>query len=148
VFQIEASTTIDRSTEDVFQFVSDLERMPDWATELQETKNLPEGPMGVGTTFTHVIKLLGRRVETDAEIIEYEEGKKLAWKGDAGPGKATLELSVESAQDGTRATGRGEVETGGLFGLADPIVKRVFQKQWETNLANLKELLEAGADSQ
>lgn len=148
MFRIEVSTVIGRPPEDVFRFVTDLERMPEWVTELQETKHVSEGSLGVGTTFTHVIKMLGRRIEAKAEITEFEEGKKLAWRGDAGPGEGVLELTFEAAQDGTRATMAGQVETGGLFGLADPVVKRVFRKQWETNLTHLKELLEAGADSQ
>lgn len=39
-----------------------------------------------------------------------------------------------------------EAEPGGFFKLAEPIVARMGKRQVDTNLANLKELLEAQAE--
>jgi len=33
--------------------------------------------------------------------------------------------------------------TGGIFKLAEPVVNRMMQRQLESNLANLKDILEA-----
>ena len=43
---------------------------------------------------------------------------------------------------GTKVTFTLQGEAGGFFKLAEPIVTRSTQRQWETNLANLKDLLE------
>jgi hypothetical protein len=36
-----------------------------------------------------------------------------------------------------------DAEPGGFFKLAEPLVARITQRQWETNLENLKDLLES-----
>ncbi len=35
-------------------------------------------------------------------------------------------------------------EPGGFFKLAEPLLGRMNQRQWDTNLANLKDVLEMG----
>ena len=41
----------------------------------------------------------------------------------------------------------GRAEPGGFFKLAEPIVIRMAKRQLETDFANLKDLLEAGAEA-
>ncbi len=51
--------------------------------------------------------------------------------------------TFESVDGGTRLTFVVEADTSGIIKLADPLVARMFKRQQETNLANLKDLLEA-----
>jgi hypothetical protein len=46
---------------------------------------------------------------------------------------------------GTRIDSTFEVEPGGFFKLADPLVTRMAKRQFESDLANLKDLMEAHA---
>jgi hypothetical protein len=52
-------------------------------------------------------------------------------------------ISFEPAEGGTKLTIGGEGETGGLFKLAEGMMQRRMEKEMETNLAGLKDLLEA-----
>lgn len=101
--------------------------------------------MGVGTTFSGVVQLLGRRMESAHEVTEYEPNSKLAFKVTSGPVPMKAETSFESVARGTKVTIHAEVEPGGFFRLAEPIFARTAQRQYETNLATLKDLLEAQA---
>lgn len=56
---------------------------------------------------------------------------------------AEIGYIVEAVEGGTKVTAVAEFETGGFFKLADPIIARMDQRQYETNLRNLKDLLEA-----
>jgi hypothetical protein len=54
-------------------------------------------------------------------------------------------LTFEPVEGGTSFTMIGEGETGGFFKLAEPILNRMWQRQLEGMLANLKDILEAQA---
>jgi hypothetical protein len=45
--------------------------------------------------------------------------------------------------EGTAVTFALQGEPGGFFKLAEPLLARMLQRQWDTNLANLKDVLES-----
>ena len=146
MIKIETSVVINRPIEEVFAFVTDVEKMPQWSAELVEAKKTSEGPVGVGTTFSAVAKVLGKRMENDHEVSEYEPNSKFAFKPTSGPVQLEIEYTFESVAGGTKFTVVAEAETGGFFKLAAPILARTMQRQYKTNFANLKDLLEAQAE--
>jgi len=102
-----------------------------------------EGPIGVGTTFTDEIKLLGRRIKQIFEITEYDQNRKFSIKSISGLMGSTGTFAYESVEGGTKITIVGEAEPSGFFKLIKPIIAREGKKEWETSMANLKGLLEA-----
>lgn len=144
--RIKASVVIDRPIEEVFAFVIDAEKWPQWMTELVESKKISEGPMGVGTTWSAVIHLLGRRIESTLEVIEYEPNRKYSFKHTSGPIPIEKdEFTFDSVAGGTKVTHAVEAEPGGFFRLAEPLIARMTQRQFEANFGNLKDLLDAQA---
>ncbi len=141
----EFSVVINRPIEEVFTFTTDFEKMTQWVGELRESKKTSEGPMGVGTTFRHVVGLWGRRLEVNHKVTEYEPNRKLRFGTASGPVPNEAEWIFESTTGGTKITVSIEAEPGGFFKIAVPLLRRMFRRQWETNLANLKDLLEAQA---
>ncbi len=65
--RLECSVTIDRPVEEVFAFLSNYENDPKWSSATVEGKKTSEGPIGVGTTWRSVSKVLGRRTEVELE---------------------------------------------------------------------------------
>ena len=143
--KLEASVVINRPTEEVFAFVADIEKMSQWMSELVEAKQTSEGPVGVGTTVNAVANVLGRRAESIQEVAEYEPNSKFAIKSTSGPVATKDKFTFESVAGGTKVTRVTEAELGGFFKLAEPLVARMLRRQFETNFANLKDLLEAQA---
>ncbi|NIO68993.1 MAG: hypothetical protein GTN71_08145 [Anaerolineae bacterium] len=139
------SVVINRSIEEVFAFMTDIEKWSQWASEVVEAKKTSEGPVGVGTTFSFLVQFLGRRMEGTNEVTDYAPNSKFAFKTTSGPVSAEDEITFESVTGGTKVTRVSRVETGGFFKLAEPILTRTAQRQFETNFANLKDLLEAQA---
>jgi hypothetical protein len=125
--------------------VANIENMTQWSGELVDVKKTSKGPVGVGTTFIGVVKLLGRKMENTHEITRYEPNSRLAFKITSGPAQGEAEFAFGSAADGTKVSIAFDADMGGFFRVAEPIVARATQRQWETNLANLKDLLEASA---
>ena len=141
--RIETSVVIKRPIEEVFAFVTDIEKFPQWTTELVEVKETSDGSVGVGTTFIGVVKLLGRRMENTHEVTEYEPPTKIGVKTTSGPVSVKSgEIFEAAGENQTKVTVHGEAEVGSVFHLAEPIVERMAQRQWEAGLENLKDVLE------
>jgi uncharacterized protein YndB with AHSA1/START domain len=143
--RIEASIVIDRPVEEVFEFATDPEKQPLWQTGVSEAEQISEGPMGVGTTLRGVGHFLGRRIESISEITHYEHNRRIDVKMTSGPMKFEETDTFEPVGDGTRVTFALEGDPGGFFKLAEPVVIRMAQREYEKSLANLKDILEAEA---
>ena len=98
--------------------------------------------VGVGKTWVDVVQVLGRRIEIASELTEFEPLRAVGFKSTSGPIPLEGRYAFEPDGAGTKVTFTLQGEAGGFFKLAEPIVARSTQRQWETNLANLKDLLE------
>jgi uncharacterized membrane protein len=92
-----------------------------------------------------VSEFLGRRIETEYEVTEYEPNRITAWKTVSGPLPLTFRRIFERVQGGTRVTIRYEVEPRGFFRLVEPLVVSMGKRQLEGDFPKLKELMEAPA---
>lgn len=144
MIKIENSIVINRPVDEIFEFMANAENNPQWQSGTQEAVKTSEGPIGVGTTFTSVSRLLGKRLESVVEYTAYEPNKRVAGKVTSGPVPFQFETTFEpAAEGGTKVTGGGEGDVGGFFKLAEPLVARMLKRQFDANNANLKDLLEA-----
>ena len=54
--EVEIEVQIARPSEEVWAFVSDFERLPDWLEEFSEGVTLSDGPLGEGAIFRYTIE--------------------------------------------------------------------------------------------
>src|SRR5262249_39266880 len=139
------SIVINRPLEDVFAFLSNPENSPKWSSGGSEVKITSTGPIGVGTTYRTVRTVLGRRIESENEFTAYEPNRSYATKSTSGPVPVESQVSFERVEGGTRVTGTLVGEPGGFFKLAEPLLVSMIKRQFEADLANLKDLMEAHA---
>jgi uncharacterized protein YndB with AHSA1/START domain len=142
--RMEASAVINRPVDKVFAYMADVRNWPQWYSGMLEGEQTSKGPVGVGTTSQGVSQFLGRRMDWTAEVTKYEPNRKFELKITSGPMSIEQSLTFEPVEGGTRFTLVGEGETGGFFRLAEPVVNRMQRRQMEGDLANLKDILEAG----
>lgn len=134
--------------EQVWTFLTDYGRYPEWQTNLIETKDFIGTPGEVGFAYTFVYKALGRRLEGRFEVVQSERPRMLVEKGHMpGAGEARSTTEIQSTPDGeTKVTFTMDYELGSSFlaGLAD---KFVFERSIERDIRhsgeNLKALIEA-----
>jgi uncharacterized protein YndB with AHSA1/START domain len=138
----ESSIVINRPVADVWAYVIDFEKGPLWNPATIETRLISEGPLRKGTTYVWVGQWLGRRMESTAEVTEFEPNRKWGYKVISGSFPGTALTTLEPVAGGTRMTIRSEAEMGGFFKLAEPVMARMSRRQLEGMLANLKDLLE------
>lgn len=143
MIQVESSMQIDRPVEDVYAYVTKIENLPFWAGPVTEAKQTSDGPLGVGTTQVQLAQLLGRQVETTQEVTEYELNKKFSTKSTSGPLPLDIHYTFESLGGGTKILVEANLDAGGFFKLAEPLVGRILNRQTASDVQTLKEILEA-----
>jgi len=142
MIHIEESIIINRPIEEVFAFMSETKNLPLWQTDVVESRHAPEGPVQVGTKMSIVRAFMGRKMEGTADIVEYAPPTRYAYKTTSGP-EVTGANICEAVTGGTKFTVTFDMQTGGLFSLADPLVARTIKRSVESGLATLKDVLES-----
>src|SRR5262245_53920260 len=127
-------THIDRPATEVFDYLTDPERLSTWQTNT--VSSVPDGPMGVGTRLREIHRGPGgKEFPSVVEVSEYERGSVFGLRVVEG---APVHLRVTLA-GATDVSFRVYGEVGGLKQLLlAPVLKRQFTKQ----LALLKSVLE------
>jgi uncharacterized protein YndB with AHSA1/START domain len=143
MISIDESILIQRPIEDVFAFMSETANLPLWQTDVLEARHTPAGPVQVGTQLTLVRSMMGRTMETPAVISAYEPPTRYAYQSTAGY-VVTGVNTCEATHEGTKVTTRFDLQTGGLFPVAEPVVSRSVRRGAQSSLALLKDLLEGG----
>jgi uncharacterized protein YndB with AHSA1/START domain len=139
---VNSNTTVNRPVEDVFQFVTNQENARLWLGGWIETRPTSDTPGQAGYTWIDVLEVMGRRVETEYELTEIVPGRKVAFKSIQGAFPISGVYTFAPAGEGTEMSFHLEGEAGGFFKLAGPLLNRMLQRQWDTNVANIKDVLE------
>jgi len=145
MLKIETSTVINRPVEDVFAVASNPEGYVKWSPGLVEVKRISEGPVGVGTTWRLVRQALGQRLEGDLKLTEYDLNRKFTLDSKSRPFPGKARWTFNAVDGGTRVSVLIQAEPGGFFKLAEPVLGSFTKRTNETELANLKDLMEAHA---
>ena len=140
----EVSVVIDRPVGEVFEFVSDPATAIRWISGVIESGQTSEGPMGVGTVCRTSRRFLGRQIDSTWEITEYEPHTRYSFKSTSGPIRFQGSDTFEAFEGGTKLTFAVEAVMGGFFRMAEPLLVRMATRQFESDLANLKDLMESG----
>jgi ribosome-associated toxin RatA of RatAB toxin-antitoxin module len=140
--EFEVMTVINRPVEDVFAAVRDVAKYPLWTPGLLEVQRSSEDPIEAGGTMVYVGTFLGRRYESPVTCTTLIENKQLTTTTTGGPFFLEVDQRLEPDGAGTKLTVHCKGESRGFFKLAEPLVVRLTQRQFDTGGSNLKALLE------
>jgi uncharacterized protein YndB with AHSA1/START domain len=143
--RIEINLVINRPVEEVFAFVSNSENLPRWRSTSLEIKKTSEGPLGVGSTFKGRFAFLGRQFDGNLLVTAHELNRVYMSKMAEGPFPLETSYTLEPVENGTHLAFVLNGAPGGFFKFAEPLVVSMAKRAYETDLQNLKEMLEAQA---
>jgi uncharacterized protein YndB with AHSA1/START domain len=146
MFSNEESVHIDAPPEQVYQYVTDIKRHPEWASNPMEM-TVQGGPVQVGTKFNSVVKAFGSETG-QGTVLEMVPPSRFVYECDtstSGIWRWTMTITPEDG--GTRLASRGDgIKTPGWFKVVQkftfPFVGR---KMATKGLANIKAKVEAAA---
>ena len=142
---IATSVDIARSPEDVFGYITDVQRHPEWQEGLVSVTVETEGPVRVGTRVVHRRKLGPQTVSTRSEITAFDPPHVVSFRGIDGPIRGEGSQRVEPAGDGSRVSLVMELRGYGLGKLMLPMARKQAARQVTTSHETLKRILETGA---
>jgi uncharacterized protein YndB with AHSA1/START domain len=147
VVRAEESIFVERPIEEVFAYLTDLERVPEWQTNVLFLQLQSPGGLRPGARLVELRKFLGRKVESVVEVTAYEPPHRYTIKVQSGPIPFEISNVFSESGGGTRIDAAVEGEPGRFFGLVEwRVVKAVERELWNS-LATLKDILESRSDS-
>lgn len=96
--RVEEAIAIDRSIDEVFAYLADVERHCEWVSSVLETSRTSDGPMGLGAMFVEDAKFLGRRDALRWAISAYEPPHIIEQWVAAGPARIAIRTTLEAAE--------------------------------------------------
>jgi uncharacterized membrane protein len=136
---------INRPVEVVFKFLSNFENNPRWQSISVEDRKISKGPVGLGITYEAITTMLGRRINSEQTIIVYVPNQLVSRKSTSGTFPFEVHLKFEPIEGGTELNAMIDGEPHGFFKLAEPLLERAIKRQFDSDLVNLKDMMEAGA---
>ena len=144
---IVASTEVSRSPADVFAYVTDPNRLPEWQESVVRAES-SETPPRVGSR-ARVTRRVGKRELTQsAELADLIPPTRWLVRGLDGPVRGNVTGSIEPLDNGTRSrvTIELELEGHGIGRLLLPLfVRRKAQEELPRNMKRLKNQLEGAS---
>jgi uncharacterized protein YndB with AHSA1/START domain len=145
---IVSSFEIARPPAEVYTYVTDPTRFPEWQDDVVRVRVEGGRPPGVGSRFT-TTRRIGRVEQTTIqEITEVTPPRSWACRGVDGPFRPSAEITVEPIGDGARSrvTTALDFEGHGIGKLLPlDVIRRMAAKTAPKSYRNLKDLLERDA---
>jgi carbon monoxide dehydrogenase subunit G len=140
--RLEKSIVIRKPIEEVFAFVTDMDKVKSWLP-VKNVQKLSDGPMGVGSTFSATAELMGKQFPGKIQVTQYEPSRLFSFKVIDGPAPVTNTITFTSVPEGTNLTTVGDVELTGVMKLSSSFMMPMIRKQLDTQISNLKNAVEA-----
>ncbi len=144
-FAISESIEINRPSTDVFQYVTDIKKVPEWRPTVS-IRDYSGEPFEVGTTWNEVSQFMGRDVVVSHEVTALDAGQLCEMKqettGLLSGNIAFLFSGIAEEKSEFTLSFDGEI-SGWLAGLASGLLRNQAQKAMKRDLASLKATLES-----
>lgn len=120
------SVEIARRPEDVFGFVTDVDRLAEWQEGLVSADREGGGPVATGSRIAMTRRVGGRERTMTMEVTDMTPPLSWGARGIDGPVRATVAGTIEPLEDGTRSrlTIRLDFSGHGIGMLLVPLVVR------------------------
>jgi Polyketide cyclase / dehydrase and lipid transport len=137
-----------RRVEEVFDYLTDVSSHVDWQSNELFVDPLTPPPLAVGSQFLEVRQTLGRRYESVVEVVVCEPPRRLVYRVVEGPVPYEIAYALTGGTDD--ATGIEMVvtgEAGAFFGVGEPILQSIADREIAGALGNMKDILESTLDA-
>jgi uncharacterized protein YndB with AHSA1/START domain len=143
---IERQVDIARRPAEVFALLTDLDRLPEWASMVVGTRDVSHTPLRTGCTFRQTLRIMGRDLESEWRVSALDPPHHVAYEAAApGGGTLTMRQTVAQGDAGSRVALEIDYELpGGWLGelLDRAVVEAQNEREADASLDRLKRLLE------
>lgn len=142
----ESSTSIDSGVREVWAYLCDVGRWPEWAPTVLECWVRGGGPLVPGAWVEQRARDLGRTHRRSEVVTAVEAPSSMAFAGTMGPSAARWGMELEPVDDRTSvATMWIEVDVAGVFRVAPGLLRGSIQRVSDREMAAIKVAAESAA---
>ncbi len=138
---VSSSVTINQPVAKVFAYIVSVENHKAWQPGILDAKVTPAGPIAVGSIYHYTTEVMGRKMETQTQVSQFEQNKKWATKTVGVPRPVETVYLFESVGNATKLTISMDL-TGGYPAAAEAMVKQQMQKNLDDQGQRMKQMLE------
>jgi len=146
--KITVSILINRSQQDVFNFLSNPANLSKWNSVLESAEWTSSDEPGIGSTYRALAKMPGGKKEALFEITQWDPPNRYGYKFNirSFPIDGSFEslVSLTPEQNGTQLTFESQFEMTGVLKYAEGFFARMGEKGDGKNFDTAKRILEAG----
>lgn len=140
--QVQRTITVRKPIDVVADYLRDFARTEEWDPGTVSCTRLDEGPLHVGARWRNVSRFKGKETELTYELTRLEP-EHLVFVGKNKTATSTDDLTLASTTDGTVITYRATIVFNGLAKLADPFLKREFERLGDAVVGAMTEKVNA-----
>lgn len=139
------SIEIERSPDEVFAYLDELERHGEWQEQIVSTEKHGGGPTRVGTKGTDKRRMGKREMTVSYEVTEHDPPRTFAFHGIDGPVRVVGRVTIEPVGGGSssRVTLVLDFEGQRAGKLLVPLARSQARRQVPKDQQRLKERLES-----
>lgn len=137
---VENTISIARPPEVVFDYVTDLEREPEWNNKLKAVQPLTDGPLRAGSRYQARFDTVGDSV---IEYLRFDRPTLWATRSSGRRLDVRFVGEVTPEPFGCRVSLQTELLPHGVLRLVKPVLNRVMRTSWDRHLKVIKSTLEA-----
>jgi uncharacterized membrane protein len=140
VVNVEQSIEIGRPAGDVFAFLTEVERFPEWQSSVSEIR--VDGPIAEGARIHDVREFMGRRAASTLEVARLDAPRLFTLRVVEGPLRYEIDHSLRELDGRTTLTVSARAKVPGLFGFAARPLVKAAERELRADLERLRDLIE------
>jgi uncharacterized membrane protein len=143
VIRIEQSIMINGRRDEVFDFLTDLDNVPQWHSGVIQSRPLSEGPVRVGFQFQETVRVLLWKMQTTCTVTDLRHGEAFGFDAkSSGPIEYRGVFRLHDEAGGTRVAVSGVMRLKGVWRLLEPLLGADVRKESRKELESLKRIIE------
>jgi uncharacterized protein YndB with AHSA1/START domain len=140
--QTARSTDIAKPPEEVFPYLFEEDKVPQWTTGLHRYDRLDGGALGQGSKFRENLEVSGQKIDAVLELTAYDPPRGAASRTEIRGIDVRFTYELAPNGGGTRLTQTVEASGGGLKGrVLIPMIQPYLERKLDADLAALASLL-------
>jgi uncharacterized protein YndB with AHSA1/START domain len=138
----ERSTDIAKPPEEVFPYLFEEDKVPQWTTGLHGYERVDGGALGRGSKFRENLEVSGQKIDAVLEVTAYDPPRGAETRTEIRGIDVISTYSLAPDDAGTRLTQTVEAKGGGLKGrVLIPVIQPHLERKLDADLAALRALL-------
>ena len=145
MIRIEREVRVERPRADVFAYLTDPERIPEWQASAVHVAHESRAGVGVGTRWRETRVFMGKRIEQTVEATRYKPHEEFGIAVVDGPVPLRVHHRLAEEDGATVITVNGEAEPRGRLRFGARFIVPVVERQFDEDFERLRAIVERGA---